>query len=274
MEENLLQSLKNVAPLLKDMFQDDIAVAITDTNNYIAYFPGNKIDVKITVGNEVKKNEPIYKSITKGETLKGNAPGTIYGVPFKAVSSPVKDSKGQIIGAVGIAKSIESHEKIKEYAEGLFNSLEETNASIHEVAEGSKGLSAKINHIIEFTKLAEQKINESNQAIELIKKISSQSNLLGLNAAIEASRAGESGKGFSVVATEMRKLAQLSNESSVQIARSLSEMTDSIRKIVSEVNNIGEISENQASTTEEVTKVIDEITRTSENLINMTEEIH
>lgn len=270
MNEDLMESLKILAPRLKEMFQQDIAVTITDTEKYIAYYPGDKIDVKITVGSEVSKKDPIYRSFTTGEILKGNAPKTIYGVPFRAVSSPLKNAKGDIIGAIGIAKSLESHEKVQEYAENLFCSLEETNASIHEVASDSKRLSDKINQVITFSESAEQKIKESTQAIELIKKISAQSNLLGLNAAIEAARAGELGKGFAVVAAEMRNLAQLSNESSIQISKSLSEMTESIKQILSEVKSIGEISDYQASITDSMSKVIEEISTTSENLINMT----
>lgn len=65
--------------------------------------------------------------------------------------------------------------------------------------------------------MVHEEFNQLNQLVEQIRKIAKQSNLLALNAAIEAARVGEAGKGFSVVASEFRKLADNTNKIAFEI---------------------------------------------------------
>jgi len=67
-----------------------------------------------------------------------------------------------------------------------------------------------------------QRVGEVNALLDLINEIADQTNLLSLNAAIEAARAGEAGRGFSVVAEEVRRLAERSKSSASDIARIVS----------------------------------------------------
>lgn len=78
--------------------------------------------------------------------------------------------------------------------------------------------------------------NQVGQIIELISGIAEQTNLLALNAAIEAARAGEAGKGFSVVADEIRKLAEESANASRRIAKLIVEISNGVDTAVNKVD--------------------------------------
>ena len=100
----------------------------------------------------------------------------------------------------------------------MLPSIKSTSESFDTVVDEINGLSKNA-----------QQIDEINTVIQ---NISKQTNLLALNAAIEASRAGEAGKGFSVVADEIRKLAEQSKESSDSIRVIVDDIISSIESVV------------------------------------------
>ncbi|MCM8711226.1 methyl-accepting chemotaxis protein [Clostridium sp. SYSU_GA19001] len=148
------------------------------------------------------------------------------------------------------------------------SSLQQASVTINEIANNALKLSEQLSAMIEKAKQAEESIKESNEAIGLIHNISKQSNLLGLNASIEAARAGENGKGFSVVASEMRKLALLSGDTSQKISKALYEIEESIKVVLNATKEIGEIATGQAATVEEIAATIEQITLNSQVLVD------
>ena len=94
----------------------------------------------------------------------------------------------------------------------------------------------------------------------MIQGNASRSNILALNASIEAARRGEAGKGFAVVANEMGKLAQVSGNSAKEILQTLQEITKSVEKVAQAVNDANEAASTQATTTQEVTANLNQIT--------------
>ncbi|WP_406541677.1 methyl-accepting chemotaxis protein [Clostridium ljungdahlii] len=106
----------------------------------------------------------------------------------------------------------------------LIKSINDLNVQFKSVAEKIQGLGANIDKISDIT--------------NLINDISDQTNLLALNASIEASRAGEAGKGFSVVADEIRILAEQSKTSSESINELLKNVSNQSNAVVADTKNV------------------------------------
>lgn len=143
-----------------------------------------------------------------------------------------------------IQEIVKNTENINDITNAVINKSNDNMNLVENGNESIDGLVKQITYITTVFKNFEQTINElhkeskeiSNMA-DVIEAISDQTNLLALNAAIEAARAGEAGKGFAVVADEVRKLADQSKDA-------LSEIKGKVNGIIDKVSNLsGDVKE-------------------------------
>lgn len=128
-----------------------------------------------------------------------------------------------------------------------------------------------IHHVITDTDASAEKISEAS---EMIKNIAEQTNLLALNAAIEAARAGEAGRGFAVVADEIRKLAEQSNNFTAEIASIVEDLTSKTSSAVETMNKVGVIIGEQNQSVDETNARFNGIAKSLEDMRKSIDEVN
>ncbi|AHF08194.1 PrpR N-terminal domain-containing protein [Desulfitobacterium metallireducens] len=163
----------------------------------------------------------------------------------------------------------EKRRRFEQVLSELYSELEQSASFVEELAASSEELAASSQESFNIAQTATQEVNGISEILEVIRRVAQQTNLLGLNAAIEAARAGEQGRGFSVVAEEVRKLAEESNKSARNIDEMLNRFRESVILVQKNVEQSNVITQEQAKATQVLSQRLDGLRLVGEKLTTM-----
>jgi hypothetical protein len=202
-----------------------------------------------------------------------------YGMKVETLDTDITSVKQAINEAVKISEAQESErlrekekaEEIYQYSSELYASIEKASAAAEELSASSEGLVATSDRTFNTANKAFQEVNNTAAILEIIKRVAMQTNILGINASIQAAHAGDYGRGFSVVASEVRKLADESSKSVVNINNMLNEFRNSVEDVLHNVEQSNAITQEQVKANLDITLMLDSVREVSRKLMTMAE---
>lgn len=187
---------------------------------------------------------------------------------YMSQESNVK-AAAEVLFIVANALSKNGYEQIRlgNMAQTLSENIGHISATMEELSASSDEVITNQNHLNEEIMNVKKVSVEINSILDAIKDIADETKMLGLNAAIEAARAGEAGRGFGVVAAEIRALSQDSKATALKIAEMTRIIQDSVDRTI-------ETSKSTLSTTEQTTAAVEETTANLLEVSSLADELN
>lgn len=270
-DTTLLEAIAIAAPFFKEAIKQDAMISVIDHEKFLTYLPSKDVNLRLSKGDAVPQEDFTLMNALKGIETDERVPKEVYGIPFHAKTMPVRAKSGEVVGAIGIGINIKNQVLVEEMMDKLSEVAGVIQDEVNTLAANSEQLSAKTIEISTHSETTAKSTGNIYDVLKFIRTIASQTNLLGLNASIEAARAGEYGKGFGVVAQEVRKLSNESNNAVGQITNLLEEINLNTNNVSEGITSIADATKEQALSLEQFTKQIDQLNEIS---TMMKEHIH
>ena len=213
---------------------------------------------------EADVNGRIKEGFNIAIEVEGTKIGTFGIAGPSAIAQPVARIAAGMV--VMMLRDEELKNIIRHHVQVLSTSVEQAASAVQQTAASAQEVASISQTIAEEAQEGKNQLKSTEGILELIRRVAKQTNLLGLNAAIEAARAGEQGRGFSVVAGEVRKLAEESNRSANEINLILLEFQTIIEKITENSLRNSAITHEQALANQEIAQLVEGVHHVSQDL--------
>ncbi len=261
MSNTLMDNSKILLPIIAQGY-DAVALAVTDNTKTLYKYEHNFSVPGVEEGKALPNYSPGLMCQEQKKLVSLDLSPEGYGVAIRSICIPLFDDADPdtVMGCLGIACPRDNAVHLKSLAEAMSGAMAEIAAAVEHTATSAASISEGERKL--FNAITEIKTSAKHiiEVLGFITSIASQTKMLGLNAAIEAARAGEAGRGFGVVAEEIRKLSDQSKDTANQIALSIKDIQNRVEIAQGASNANLKASEDQAAATEEITASIQELT--------------
>lgn len=238
-EKNMqLENMVNALPVMKQMFSHDVFITVLDAKGVVqGYSIPDGMPPQLNVGDTFRDPSGAFDEVIRTGRSKHNyLPKEVMGEAFEGELVPVKDN-GTVVGCVTCTYSMGVKEEMEQITRKFKESVNSIQGSLQDLIGGIEDLFKLLS---DMDGLANNVETDVHNAVDVVNKINgnaSRSNILALNASIEAARSGEYGRGFAVVAGEMGKLANDSGRSASEIKATLHTIMEHLNVIISSIKD-------------------------------------
>lgn len=262
-----VQKIVDALPVIQQITDNTTFMTVLDADSIVCGYAipaGEK--PQMTVGQVFHDPSGGYDEVMRTGKKKYNyLPREVMGAAFEGVLAPIKDG-GKTVGVLIYSHSVEEKEKVRDMANEFQQSVEDINDSIKDIISGFESMFTNLQGMNQQTTNVEADVKDAVHVVKNISGNASRSNILALNASIEAARSGEAGRGFAVVATEMGKLANDSGNSAKEIDKNLGAITKHLTDIAEAIHDTNGVAEQYLGTINDVKVKLDAILKLSQEL--------
>jgi len=251
----------------------DYSIAVTDTEKYIFYQPSSKLNLGITPGTPLKPNTAIKITLTQGTVEAMHGDPSTFGVAYVVKTFPLRDELHRIIGACAVLENTQTETVLQDMSVYFTQAMEGLSQTSSALFSNASHMDTTSQEIIDQMAASSKTIQRSSSILNMIRQISQQTNLLALNAAVEAARAGQHGRGFGVIASEIRKLAQDTDSFVTQIGDILEIIRDDNDRNQKKINEFHGMVAEITDSVKEISSTIDGVAGSATQLGTLTEDL-
>lgn len=266
MNERLQQIIKEL-PLIRQLFDHEVFITVIDAEEKVqGYSIPDGMSPQLSIGERFHDPTGAFQEVLRtGRPKHNRLPKEAMGEAFEGMLAPILD-EGRTVGCIICTYSADAKEQILGIAAKFRESIHTIDTSIRTVVDGINNLFNTLTEMNEVTNTVEHDVNVAVDVVGKISGNASRSNILALNASIEAARSGEHGRGFSVVATEMGKLANDSGHSATEIKTTLNEIISHLATIVSSIKDANDMAKEHIENINSIQNILEETILLSEKL--------
>ncbi len=256
------EKLKNIADnvdIIRMLGDKDTMISVMDKDGVVVAFSmPESIPPQMGVGDRFEDPTGAFDEVIRTGRPKHNIlPKSAVGIAMEGNLVPIKDGT-EVVGCVISTYSVEDKEHVREVTKRFKCSVKEVGDSLQDIIGGIEKLFNMLTAMNEMTTDIEKDVNGATDVVNKVSGNASRSNILALNASIEAARSGEAGRGFAVVATEMGKLANESGSSAAEIKQTLNVIGEHLQSIVGSIKEANEVASEHMDSLHSIKETLDE----------------
>lgn len=254
-----VQSVVDNLDIIKQLYDTSTYISVLDKDGIlVGYVIPEGESPKIQIGEKFEDLSGAFDRVMReGIKLHNYLPKEVMGMAFEGDLVPIKDGS-RIEGCLICTYAAQDAGNVKNITDRFKVSVKQIDVSVQEVINGTENLVQMLEKMNDMTTSVESDVNGASDIVNKIRQNASHSNILALNASIEAARSGDAGRGFAVVATEMGKLAKDSGSSAAEIKNTLDGIVDHLGEMISSIKDANHVAKNYMESISSISSVLSE----------------